>query len=212
MELLLALDSVTRYEAIDLVRELRDWIDAVEVGTPLIIREGVRPVSDLKTAFPALRVMADLKIMDAGEYETTLALEAGADIVTVLALSDDATIQAAVRAARRFHKNIMVDMIGVQSLETRAAEIDALGVDYLCVHTAFDLQGSASGPLEGLRRVAPVVRRARVAVAGGIGLNTIDEIVRENPAVVIVGGGIIGEADRRDAAQQLRRRIESSGG
>ena len=46
-----------------------------------------------------MRVLADLKIMDAGGYEVAKASEAGADIITVLGVSDDATIKGAVAEA-----------------------------------------------------------------------------------------------------------------
>ncbi|PNB39561.1 3-hexulose-6-phosphate synthase, partial [Pseudomonas sp. GW456-E7] len=80
------------------------------------------------------KVLADLKIMDAGGYEIMKASEAGADIITVLGATDDATIKGAVEEAKKQKKKILVDMINVKDIESRAKEIDALGVDYICVH------------------------------------------------------------------------------
>lgn len=50
-------------------------------------------VRTLKDTHPDLLVLCDAKIMDAGAYEVRLAFDAGADIVTVLAVTDDLTIQ-----------------------------------------------------------------------------------------------------------------------
>ena len=59
-------------------------VDIVEIGTPLLIAEGLGAVRAVCSAHPGMIVLADTKIMDAGGYEARLAFEAGADIVTVL--------------------------------------------------------------------------------------------------------------------------------
>ncbi|WP_186819952.1 orotidine 5'-phosphate decarboxylase / HUMPS family protein, partial [Bacillus tropicus] len=76
--------------------------------------------------------------------------EAGADIITVLGATDDSTIKGAVAEARKQQKKILVDMINVKNLETRAKEIDQLGVDYICVHTGYDLQAEGKNSFEEL--------------------------------------------------------------
>jgi len=95
----LALDLVTSSEAAAIVEEVGDLVDIVEVGTPIVINEGLGAVRRLRALFPELRILADLKIMDAGGYEVTKAAEAGADIITVLGASDDLTVLGAVEAA-----------------------------------------------------------------------------------------------------------------
>lgn len=65
MELQLALDLVNIPEAIKVVKEVEEYIDIVEIGTPVVINEGLRAVKEMKDAFPNLKVLADLKIMDA---------------------------------------------------------------------------------------------------------------------------------------------------
>lgn len=78
-----------------------------------------------------MAVLADLKIMDAGEHEANLAFAAGADIVTVLGVAHDETIQGVVQAARRFGggKEVMVDLINTNNPAARAKEVAKLGVD-----------------------------------------------------------------------------------
>lgn len=74
---------------------------------------GARAISSIKDSYPDKEVLADFKIMDAGSYEAGIAFEAGADIVTVLGVSSDATIAGAVSAARKFQREVMVDLIGI---------------------------------------------------------------------------------------------------
>lgn len=167
MKLQLAIDTLDSDQAIQLMHRVGKYIDIIEVGTPLIIKEGVQAVKKIKQAFPNHTVLADLKIMDAGEFEAGIAFEAGADIVTVLGTTHDSTIAGCVKAAKQFGGQIMADMICVQNLADRAGQIEKLGVDYICVHTAFDEQSSGASPLEELKTVTQAITVAGAAVAGG---------------------------------------------
>lgn len=208
MELQLALDLVDIPQAKQLVKEVEAYIDIVEIGTPVVINEGLRAVKEIKEAFPNLRVLADLKIMDAAGYEVMKASEAGADIVTVLGASEDMTIKGAVEEARKQGKQILVDMISVKNLEQRAQEIDALGVDYICVHTGYDLQAVGKNSFEDLLTIKSVVKQAKTAIAGGIKLSTLPEVIKANPDLVIVGGGITGQEDKKAAAAEMQHLIK----
>ena len=66
MKLQLALDLVNIPEGIELVKQVEEHIDIVEIRTPVVINEGLNAVKAMKEAFPNLKVLADLKIMDAG--------------------------------------------------------------------------------------------------------------------------------------------------
>lgn len=71
MKLQLALDLVNIPQAIELVKEVQEYVDVVEIGTPVVINEGLRAVKEVKEAFLNLTVLADLKIMDAAGYEAS---------------------------------------------------------------------------------------------------------------------------------------------
>lgn len=210
MELQLALDLVDISGAKQVVAEVAEHIDIVEIGTPVVINEGLRAVKEIKEAFPSLRVLADLKIMDAGGYEVMKASEAGADIITVLGASDDSTIRGAVEEARKQNKKIMVDMINVKDIEGRAKEIDALGVDYICVHSGYDHQAAGKNSFEELTAIKRVVKHAKTAIAGGIKLNTLPEVIKAKPDLVIVGGGITGQEDMKATAAEMKRLVNQA--
>jgi 3-hexulose-6-phosphate synthase len=208
MKLQLALDLVNITEAKEVVNEVQEHVEIVEIGTPVIINEGLRAVKEIKEAFPSLQVLADLKIMDAGAYEVMKASEAGADIITVLGATDDATIKGAVEEAKKQGSQILVDMINIKDLEQRAKEVDALGVDYICVHTGYDLQAAGENPFEQLQAIKRVVKNAKTAVAGGIKLDTLPEVVQSQPDLVIVGGGITSQEDKKAVAAQMQKLIK----
>ncbi|MGC0150648.1 3-hexulose-6-phosphate synthase [Peribacillus castrilensis] len=208
MELQLALDLVNIQEGIELVKQVEDYVDIVEIGTPVVINEGLRAVKEMKEAFPSLKVLADLKIMDAAGYEVMKASEAGADIITILGAAEDMSIKGAVEEAKKQGKKILVDMIAVKDLETRAKEVDAFGVDYICVHTGYDLQAVGKNSFEDLQTIKRVVKNAKTAVAGGIKLDTLPEVIKAQPDLVIVGGGITGHADIKGTAAQIQKLVK----
>src|SRR5919198_6463346 len=107
-----ALDEMNLHRALQIATEAvaggADWIEA---GTPLIKSEGMNAVRELRKAFPHNEIVADMKTMDTGAYETEMACKAGASVVMVLAAADDGTIQEAVRAARKYGAKLSVDLL-----------------------------------------------------------------------------------------------------
>ena len=210
MELQLALDLVNIPEAIEVVKEVEEYIDIVEIGTPVVINEGLRAVKEVKAAFPNLKVLADLKIMDAAGYEVMKASEAGADIITILGAAEDMSIKGAVEEAKAQGNKILVDMIGIKDIKSRAKELDELGVDYICVHTGYDLQAIGQNSFEDLTTIKNVVKNAKTAIAGGIKLDTLPEVVKLKPDLIIVGGGIANQDDKAAAAAKMKQMIQQS--
>ncbi|MGM0804374.1 MAG: 3-hexulose-6-phosphate synthase [Bacillota bacterium] len=208
MKLQLALDLVDIPGAIELVKEVEEYIDVVEIGTPVVINEGLKAVKEVKAAFPNLTVLADLKIMDAAGYEVSQASAAGADIITILGTAEDESIKGAVEEAKKQGKQILVDMIAVKDIAVRAQELDELGVDYICVHTGYDLQAVGKNSFEDLHTIKSVVKNAKTAIAGGIKLETLPEVIKENPDLIIVGGGITSKDDKRVIARKMQELIK----
>ena len=95
-----ALDFMHAKRALQAAKEAvaggADWLEA---GTPLIKSEGMEVVRSLKKAFPEQTIVADLKTMDTGALEVEIAAKAGADVITIMGVTDDATIAEAVKAA-----------------------------------------------------------------------------------------------------------------
>jgi 3-keto-L-gulonate-6-phosphate decarboxylase len=147
--------------------------------------------------------------MDAGEEEAALALDAGFHIVTVLGVANDRTVSGAVTAARRRGKQVMADMMQVGDMIGRARRLLELGCDYLCVHTAYDLQSSQESPLADLRRLRDVLPESPLVAAGGIKLETIEAVAALNPAIVVVGGAITRSDHPAEAANRIRERMNA---
>ena len=201
----LALDG-TLEQAVTVLDLVAPFVDIVELGTPLLYREGIRVAAQIQHLFPNIILLADMKIMDAGEEEASIAFDAGCQYVTVLGMSQDKTIQGVVAAANRHGGEVMVDMMQVAEPVERGHHLLVLGCDYLCVHTAFDQQ-QVETPLATLKRLRKGLPDASLAVAGGVGLPTVDSILAQNPAIVVVGGAIARAADPAAVAKRLRERL-----
>lgn len=209
MKLQLAIDLLDQVEAAKLAQEVEEFIDIVEIGTPIVINEGLSAVEHMSKSVNNTQVLADLKIMDAAGYEVSQAVKFGADIVTILGVSEDASIKSAIEEAHNSGKELLVDMIAVQNLEQRAAELDKMGADYIAVHTGYDLQAEGVSPLESLRTVKSVISNSKVAVAGGIKPDTIETVAAEKPDLIIVGGGIANADDPKAAAKKCREIVDA---
>ncbi|TWT25414.1 3-hexulose-6-phosphate synthase [Planomicrobium sp. CPCC 101110] len=202
MKLQLALDTCNTEEALNIVQEVYDFVDIVEIGTPLIIRYGMEPVRTIKIAYPEKTILADVKIMDAGEYEAKIAFESGADIVTVMGVTHDNTIEGAVKAAKEFGGEIVADMMAVQNLEERAKQLLKLGVHYVCIHVGVDAQSTES-PFESLEKIQKAIGSQFCAIAGGINQNSVERVLDYQPGIVIVGNGITGQTNRHESASVI---------
>ena len=205
-ELQIALDGELA-AAMDVLAQVHPYVDIAEIGTPLVFREGMRAVRETRAAYPGLTLAADLKIMDAGRAEADIAFRAGADRVTVMALASDATIAGALASARSHGKRVMIDMMQVADPLARARDLVALGCDLLCLHTAHDLQATQDSPYAQLAQLRAALPAARLAIAGGIKLATLEQILPLRPQVIIVGSGITTALEPGATARQFYERI-----
>jgi putative alpha-1,2-mannosidase len=94
----ISLDLTSIPEAIDTAHlAIRAGVDWLEAGTPLIIAEGMNGVRALRSEFPGVPIVADLKTMDGGWLEAQLMAAAGATHVPGLVAAmggEQATVAA----------------------------------------------------------------------------------------------------------------------
>jgi 3-hexulose-6-phosphate synthase/6-phospho-3-hexuloisomerase len=202
-----ALDLLNEHRALTIAKDsVNGGADWLEVGTPLIKSEGMEVVRKLKEMFPKKTLVADMKTMDTGAFETEMAAKAGADVVCILAAADDSTIKDAIKSARKYGTKVMVDLIGIKDKVQRAKTLEKMGVDYLCMHVGIDEQMIGKKPVEIL---STVVKNTEipVAVAGGINSETAVDVVNAGASIIIVGGAITKANDVKKATEDLKKAI-----
>lgn len=208
MKLQIAIDMAVCANVMDIVDQIQDVIDIVEVGTPMVINEGERAVRMIKEKYPHLTVLADTKIVDGGQLECQYAVDAGADIVTVLAVAADATIKAVADTAHAAGRKAMADLISVADIGKRARELKDLGVDYIAVHVGVDVQALGRTPLGDLQELVKVVPPEMCAVAGGVKQSTLASYVALKPEIVIAGGALTSAPNVRAAVLAMKELVK----
>jgi 3-hexulose-6-phosphate synthase/6-phospho-3-hexuloisomerase len=204
-----ALDLMNLHRAIQIAREAAEGgADWVEAGTPLIKSEGMEAVRALRKALPGLKIVADMKTLDVGAFEVEMAAKAGATIVIIMGISDDDTIRESVRAGKKYGAEIMTDLLGCPDKAARARQLEALGVDYLCVHVGIDEQMAGGKPFDTVKAVS-AASGLPVASAGGINSETAAQAVRSGASIVIVGGAITKAPDVTGATRLIKRAMLS---
>ncbi|KMK18382.1 3-hexulose-6-phosphate synthase [Pluralibacter gergoviae] len=208
MKLQVALDLLSTDAAVNLLNDIAPYVDIIEVGTPLIKIEGLAVLREIKSRWPDKFLFADLKTMDAGALEAELALNAGADAVSVLAVAADGTIAGAVNAANKLGKSVVVDLIGVPPAHrlARIDELRKLGVGTVELHAGLDEQAQEGYSLPAL--LATIAGTdVKFAVAGGITLDTVDIVAAAGAETAVVGGGIYNAANPAATAKSLKEKL-----
>jgi 3-hexulose-6-phosphate synthase len=202
MNIQVALDRLTREECFQILEKTAPYVDWIEVGTGVIKEYGMTIVREIREKYPDKTIVADMKTCDAGKHETIQALDAGADITTVMAFSADKTISDTLEVAASRGKRVMIDLLGV-SENKRVRELQELGVSMVSLHIGKDMQetGESTGSLFDLIQG---INGLETAVAGGITFETLPGIVENNPDTVIIGSAITKAADPAEVARAMK--------
>jgi 3-hexulose-6-phosphate synthase len=105
----------------------------------------------------------------------------------------------------------MADLLSVTDITARAKQLEALGVDVICVHTGVDMQAHGRTPLKDLSELVQAVDPAMTAVAGGISLETLPQYASLHPAIIISGGALSKAPDLREAVITMENEIRKEG-
>src|SRR5437764_7967634 len=98
----IALDYATIEEAIAMAKiGVEAGVDWLEIGTPLIVSQGVAPIGKVVRAFPEFPVLAGYKTMDSGWKNVQRTAEQGGHVMTVCANAPDETVQSAIAESKK---------------------------------------------------------------------------------------------------------------
>ena len=205
MKLQLAYDLGTYEELYPFMEEIEEAVDIIEIGTPVILREGVSQIENVKRRFPDKLIFADLKIMDAGKLEADIGFHAGADMVSVLGLASKNTIEAAKNSAIQWNRKIMMDMINLEDPIRKWADFMEMGMDYVCSHTAHDDVTDGENSLEMVEKFHETHGGQQISVAGGIDPEKIRNLKSCQPEILVVGSYITTAVDPSKALKTIRQ-------
>jgi 3-hexulose-6-phosphate synthase / 6-phospho-3-hexuloisomerase len=200
-----ALDTTDLDRALFVAAETVGVADRIEVGTPLLRKYGVSAIEAVRAKFDDAVVVADFKIMDRGELEAGLAIDAGASGVIVQAAAAVETVEAVCRTAERYGAFTMVDCIGIADVSAVAKELHGLPLSHLIIHKSKDEQ-SSNGPIRAseVPYLTNEVPLPALALAGGITLANVPRLIGlADIDIIIVGQAIVSSATPADVARSL---------
>ena len=190
----LSLDLIDVNEALTTAEMgIRAGVDWLEVGTPLIIAEGMRGVRELRVRFPTVPIVADLKTMDGGWLEAELMAKAGASLVVVMGQAHEETIELVVKAGHDFGVKVMGDNMAMPDPVAGAKKLEGLGCNYVIHHIGYDMRTlrrskgqHAPTPLDRLREIVDAVS-VPVQAVGGLTLEQATDTPKYGAPLVVIG-------------------------
>jgi 3-hexulose-6-phosphate synthase len=190
----LSLDLIELDEAIRTAEiALRAGVDWLEVGTPLIIAEGMHGVRELRTRYPKVPIVADLKTMDGGWLEAELMAKAGATHVVVMGQAHEETVELVAKAGRDLGVKVMGDNMAMADPVDGAKRLEELGCDYIIHHIGYDMRNlqreRGLTPPTPLDRLEEIVRAVSVPVqaVGGLTVEQAIDTPRYGAPLVVIG-------------------------
>lgn len=222
-KIVLALDGMSKVDAILIARSLRDEVWGFKVND-LLIQEGCNIVSELKSYG---KVFADAKFHDIPNtvYNSIRRLErAGADLITVhssggrdmMAAAVDASKDAqilAVTLLTSISQDLCSEMYHcttdsyVLARSREAASVGAFGV--VCSPQELKLL-SDQPELKSLHKVTPGIRPSWYKVADDQSrILTPGEAVRGGASLIVVGRPITKHKDPKEAAQMINEELKT---
>ncbi|WP_116112750.1 3-dehydro-L-gulonate-6-phosphate decarboxylase [Austwickia chelonae] len=203
----IALDTPDLPSALRPLQQAAPAIDVIEVGTVLCLAEGMSAVRAVRAAFPETPVLADIRIAEAGKILSTMAFEAGASLVSVVAGASLETVRQVVAVARTHGGEVQVELADEWYDPERARTWRELGVEHVIVKRSRDREasGDLSWGAEDLARVDELAQMGfTVTITGGITAADLATFAGHPVGIVIAGRSVVGAADPLAAARTLK--------
>jgi 3-dehydro-L-gulonate-6-phosphate decarboxylase len=169
-----ALDNFSLSDALESTRLLAPELDVIEAGTLLCLATGADSIKALRTLYPENKIVADLKIVDAGGELAAMACTKGANWVTVMCNAANATKAKAVEAAEKLGGEMQVELFGDWTFE-EAEEWKKIGLKQVIYHQSRDaLNAGGSWGEANMKVVKRLVEMGfDVSVTGGLTIDVL---------------------------------------
>jgi 3-hexulose-6-phosphate synthase len=207
----IALDYATIEEALAMAKiGVEAGVDWLEIGTPLIVSQGLSPIGEMVRAFPNYPVLADYKTMDSGGKNVHRTKAQGGHVMTVCANAPDETVQSAIAASKETGVWVVADTIGVKQQAARARQCAEWGVHMIYLHYGAD-QRAADASQDSTQWLDEVI--ATVPVPVGVGCFDVEDAVRavqKGAQLVAIGHPVISGANPLEELSQFVREVRAN--
>ena len=205
MKMQISYDFTNLSQALEIAKQTAPFADILEVGTPLIIAEGINAISEFKKAFPDKEIVADLKIVDRVSDIIPMVSKAGANYITVLYGTSNKVIQKAASVAHSNGSKVILDLIDPDTMAQAALDAQGLNVDRLLFHYPHEVHETATH-LEDWESVKGNTELP-IFISGRINKTTIKEMIKLKPSGIVIGEAITKASDPEAEAKFFKELI-----
>lgn len=203
----IALDSPDIDTALASVANVASKVDVIEVGTILAFGHGVQAVSILREHYPEHIIVCDMKITDASSILTKLALEAGANWVTVSAAAHIETVRAAKKVADELGGEIQIELYGHWTMDDAQAWV-SMGIEQAIYHRSRDAEMAGvtwtEDDLQKMQQLSSL--GIQLSITGGITVEDVHLFKNLNAKAFIAGRALASEKGQA-VADEFHREI-----
>ena len=206
MKLQVAIDRVSLEKAENLIKIFDGLADVIEVGTSLVKDYGLLKLKELTSKKMTSQILGDIKTSDEGAYEFKQGFRQGFDILTVMGSASLETIEKCYEVSEESNGTMMIDLL--ECSDDKIKEISNFKNAIYCIHASIDREKlkNPGKTVKEFKEKFPEVNR--IAVAGGITLDSIPKLNKYNIELVIVGSAITGADNSIETAKQFKEAIK----
>lgn len=206
MKLQVAIDRVSLEKAENLIKIFDGLADVIEVGTSLVKDYGLLKLKELTSKTMTSQILGDIKTSDEGAYEFKQGFRQGFDILTVMGSASLETIEKCYEVSEESNGTMMIDLL--ECSDDKIKEISNFKNAIYCIHASIDREKliNPGKTVKEFKEKFPEVNR--IAVAGGITLDSILELNKYSIELVIVGSAITGADNSIETAKQFKEAIK----
>jgi orotidine-5'-phosphate decarboxylase len=204
--IILALDINNIKEAMEVVEDVRMYLDTIKIGYPLVLGEGLESISIVKEELDC-KVIADFKVADIPETNRKIAdltFKAGADAIIVHGFVGEDSAQACLESAEKYDKTVflLTEMShpgAKRFLQSAAEEIAHMGMDMGIKNYV-----APSTKLNRLKKIRSIVGPDSFIISPGVGIQGGDPVkTLEYANAIIVGRSIYSSKNPEQAVKSI---------
>jgi len=203
----IALDATDIETALSSVEHVVEYVDVIEIGTILAFAHGVSSVKVLRQKYPSHIIVCDMKITDASAILTRLALESGADWITVSAAAHIETIRAAKKVADQYGGEIQIELYGHWTFDDAQQWIE-MGITQAIYHRSRDAELAGVSwteqDLSKMSRLSDI--GIELSITGGIVPEDL-HLFKDLKAKSFIAGRALASEQGREIAQSFHQEI-----
>ncbi len=204
-KLQLALDTTNFYEALEVTQQTAAYIDIIEIGTILGICEGTNAVKTMKALFPNHTVLADVRIIKAGELISKELFNIGADWISIVSDASMDTLSGAWKVTKDMNRDLQIEFGEHWTWDDCKTWRD-MGIEQVIYHRSSEVKDEEE---EWGEKEFSMIRRLhdmgfKVSVTGGVTKEEIPLFKGVPVYAFIAGRSIRKAADPCQAAKEFK--------